>query len=286
MSKDRVRGCEVLQTLNNRALAGGGFMGADAQWRGSDGVVKSGARVLDVFDYLYHLQRPAREVEIRIALSLPKSSTNDLLKTMVTRGYLAFSVLDRTYSPSYRLARFGNSVDSVDPGGHGLSSLIARLRSAVGEAVILAEPQEISMQIVAMETDDDEARRSFPEGRLIDIVSSATGRAYLMTRSEEDVRWIAQRNARLRPTERTTDALDSLMGMVREFSRVSYASAAQHLVSGPSLTVAMPLPPRPNRAPLMLAVGGAAQRMQPRVDQITVTMRRLITEHFSAALTQ
>jgi DNA-binding IclR family transcriptional regulator len=246
-----------------------------------DSVVKSGARVLDIFDFLYHFKRPAREVEIRTALSLPKSSTNDLLKTMVTRGYLAFSVLDRTYSPSYRLARFGNAVDSIDSDGHGLSTLIARLHSQVGEAVILAEPQEISMQIVAIETDDDEARRSFHEGRLIDIVSSATGRAYLMTRSDDDVCWIARRNARLKPAERTPDALNAVLGMVHEFSRVRYASSSQVLHSGPSLTLAMPLPPRPNRAPLMLAVGGAADRVQPRIDQITVTMRSLIAEHFA-----
>jgi DNA-binding IclR family transcriptional regulator len=249
-----------------------------------DGLVKSGARVLDVFDYLNEFQRPAREVDIRTALSLPKSSTNDLLKTMVTRGYLAFNALERTYSPSYRLVRFGQSVDLLDPAGHGLSNLISKVRSLVGEVVLLAEPQETHMQIVAIECDDDETRRNFPEGRLLDIVSTASGRAYLMTRSDEDIRWIARRDARLKQTVRTREAVDNaVLGMMRQFSRLNYASSIKQLDYGPSLTVAMPLPQLANRAPLVLAVGGSAQRMQPRLDAITTSMRNAIRDHFSYA---
>lgn len=258
-------------------------MGTCLSLASSDGLVKSGARVLDVFDFLYSYQRPAREVDIRTALALPKSSTNDLLKTMVTRGYLAFDALERTYSPSYRLARFGKTVDSIDPAGQGLSSLLDKLRSTIGEVVLLAEPHETKMQIVAIEMDDDdyETRRNFPEGRLLDIISTASGRAYLMTRSEENICWIARRNARFAPAERTPEAINSILGMVRQFSTVNYASSMRHHANcAESLTIAMPLPQKPNHAPLTIAVGGAAQRMKPRIDWITETMRTAIAEHF------
>jgi len=247
---------------------------------GQEGMVKSGARVLDVFDFLSHVQRPAREVEIRNALALPKSSTNDLLKTMVGRGYLAFDVLDRTYAPSYRLARFGKMVDSLDADGHGLSDLIAGIRSRVGEAVLLSEPLEARMQVVAIDTDDEDARRNFCAGKLLDIVTSASGRAYLMTRSERDIRWIARRNARFRPQEKTPQAIGNIVSMVRQFAELRYASSMQSIQKGPSLTVAMPLPPRPNRASLMLAVGGPIERMEPRIDAVTQCMRSAIAKHF------
>jgi len=255
-------------------------MGAFAPMSIPDGVVKSGARVLDVFDFLYNFDMPAREVDIRTALSLPKSSANDLLKTMVMRGYLAFDVFDRTYSPSYRLARFGSSLDPVDSEGHGLSNMLKRLKSEVGETILLAEPQEIHMQVVALETNDSETRKNFSEGRLLDVVSTASGRAYLMTRTDEEVLWIARRNARLRPMERTAEALDNVLCTVRQFAKMSYASASLPLEYGPSLTIAMPLPKRPNRAPLILAVGGTAQDMGSRVDSITASMRDAISDHF------
>ena len=70
--------------------------------------VRSGARVLDILEFFLVHGGPAREVDIRMALHLPKSSTNDLLKTLLVRGLLTFNSKARINFPSFCLVKFGS----------------------------------------------------------------------------------------------------------------------------------------------------------------------------------
>jgi len=54
----------------------------------SGDVVKSVGRVLEVLDFFRQQRNPAKANDIGLALGYPKSSTNALLKSMVSLGYL------------------------------------------------------------------------------------------------------------------------------------------------------------------------------------------------------
>ena len=73
----------------------------------SENVVKSAARVLEVFEYFAGRRTPATVGEVCNALGYPQSSTSVLLKSLLTLGYLSYDQGSRRYSPSVKVATLG-----------------------------------------------------------------------------------------------------------------------------------------------------------------------------------
>jgi DNA-binding IclR family transcriptional regulator len=66
--------------------------------------VKSAQRVLDLFELLAPWRRGMSHSQIADALSIPKSSLTQLLKSLTTRGYVTYNPTDKTYSLGDRFA--------------------------------------------------------------------------------------------------------------------------------------------------------------------------------------
>lgn len=85
----------------------------------SDTVVKSAARVLEVFEFFAGRKTPATVGEVCASLGYPQSSTSVLLKSLLTLGYLSYDSGTRRYAPSEKVARLGNwignSTDGLGP---------------------------------------------------------------------------------------------------------------------------------------------------------------------------
>src|SRR3546814_479892 len=112
--------------------------------------VKSGARVIDVLEYLHRLDRPARAVEMCNALGLAPSSANDLLKTLVHVGYLEFDEADKSYFPGLRAAMFGNWLTARYPKLGLLNELMERVAVETGESVVLFTHRQHQVQVLAL----------------------------------------------------------------------------------------------------------------------------------------
>src|SRR3546814_13327494 len=76
-------------------------------------VVKSAGRVLRILEYFDSVQREACVSEISRTLKWPQSSTSDLLKSMVSLGYLHNDRFRRPYRPTRRVCLLGNWVDQA-----------------------------------------------------------------------------------------------------------------------------------------------------------------------------
>src|SRR5262249_32247139 len=103
----------------------------------STAYVKSGARAFELIEFFDAVRRPSRAVEIADALHIPRSSADQLLKTLVASGYLTFSGRQKTYYPSFRLARFGRWVADVYCGSDLLWDLLYELRDKTSQSAAL-----------------------------------------------------------------------------------------------------------------------------------------------------
>lgn len=224
---------------------------AAAEWQ-----VKSCARVIDVLEFFHARGAPAREVDIRAALNLAKSSANDLLKTLLQRGYLTLDPVTRTYFPSFRLAKFGSWLSSFYFGGDKLSRMMIELSEETGEVVVLSAPRDYTMQILSIE--QKEHRYDYMEGTFIDIVNTATGRACLMTKTDSEIISMARRAARFRPQDKSPAALDQVFKMIKLFQQQRYS------VSPAYDTIGVPLPPGHAPVPLFVGVGGSPSNIKNR----------------------
>jgi len=100
----------------------------------SENVVKSAARVLEVFEYFAGRKTPATVGEVCSALGYPQSSTSVLLKSLLTLGYLSYDQSSRRYAPSVKVASLSewipehlhpDSLESPDANNIPMQSLTA-----------------------------------------------------------------------------------------------------------------------------------------------------------------
>jgi DNA-binding IclR family transcriptional regulator len=226
----------------------------------AEGQVKSCARVIDVLEFFHERAAPAREVDIRAALNLAKSSANDLLKTLLQRGYVTLDPATRTYFPSFRLAKFGGWLSNFYFGGDKLSRMMQELSEETGEVVILSAPRECAMQILSIEQKTHSY--DYMEGQFIDIVNTATGRACLMTKTDSEIIRIARRAARFRPQDKSPAALDRVFKMIKAFQQQHYSVSPSN--EGQAITIGVPLPHGKTPIPLYVGIGGPAGSINSR----------------------
>ncbi|WP_320202175.1 IclR family transcriptional regulator (plasmid) [Agrobacterium sp. rho-13.3] len=93
-------------------------IGRDPSQDTGPGSVKSATRVLDLFEFLGRWDAEKTHAEIAEELNIPKSSLTQLLKTLLQRGYLAYSATSKGY-------RLGPSIASLATKVHGNTDIIA-----------------------------------------------------------------------------------------------------------------------------------------------------------------
>lgn len=114
--------------------------------------VKSADRVLTLFELLGTWGREMSHTDIADALAIPKSSLTQLLKTMVGRGWLAYSPATKGYTlgPAFsRLARrTGQAVDLVAAAGPVLADLTERTRESSALNVLKGDVAEVAATVL------------------------------------------------------------------------------------------------------------------------------------------
>ena len=249
------------------------------------GLVKSGARVLEVFELFYEARRPLRAVDIGSALHFPKSSTVELLKTLVETGYLSFDTDAKTYFPSFRMVRFGSWLSDHYYDGNRVNDLMRHLNEETGLATALSMQNGRRMQFLvilrASETETLQAEAEYvSEGLKMPIIGSAAGSALLMTKPEHTIAAIYAGAMGLRSECIPRLELDYILGLVRKFKRRGYATNFRAVVPEVS-SVAMPLPCRPGRPQLILGCGAptrewSAERERDLAEVLGAAIRRFM----------
>jgi DNA-binding IclR family transcriptional regulator len=142
-------------------------------------VVKSAARVFDVFGLLVHHPDGLSLTQISDALAFPKSSTHGLLTTMVARGYLREGLRDRTYRLGPALFELGSAyIASTDLVSDGWEIVRATSR-ACNETVHLAVLDGCDVLYVAKEESRNTIRMVSAVGKRFPAYATGVGKILL-----------------------------------------------------------------------------------------------------------
>lgn len=230
---------------------------------------RSATRALDVLELFGQLRRPLRAVEISRALDLHSSTTNQLLKTMVGSAHLTFEASTKSYLPSPRLARFAGWMVASYGTDERLRRLMRDVHEQTKAMVTLTTPNDLYMQLVELIDvlpDTDAVGAGVERGMQFSIFGSATGAAYLSMLSDAALLRLAHR---ARIPERDYPALLARVSQLRRDGVATEFGSDD----GHSFTIAVALPAAASPAPLVLALGGPTERIQPDVERLK---RRLI----------
>ena len=240
---------------------------------GQGTVVKSAARVFEVFELLREEARPLTATAIGRRLSYPKSSTNALLKSLVAMGYLSFEPDGLTYFPTLRLTDLGHWLPAALLGSGDMLSMLEELRDATSETVTLSMHSDLSMQFLRVLPGTFPISLRVTEGYLAPLFGTGVGIAFLSTRSDADIEQFAERFRRARGRRRSSFDLDAVLDEVRTARQRGYVAAYDRLLADTG-AIAMPMPTQVDGQTLVVAVAGLGDRIRRNEKTILRSMRR------------
>ena len=245
--------------------------------------VKQVANVLELIEFFAERGRTATLAEISRHFDWPRSSTFNLLGTLVSRGYLYEPRAREGYYPSPRWQQLIGRIEHAAPVPARLHTLLQTLWERTGETVVLAAISGSQALFIDTIESPHSVRYSAPIGKLVPLHLTATGRALLSLLPEPDRAAVLRKAVFERHTPSTLLSVASVEEEIaRSQHRGWFESAAEF---SPDLGgVAMPLPLEQRQ--LAVLVGGPMFRVQPIYAQIAALMQQEVAGQVELAAVQ
>lgn len=185
---------------------------------------KSAARAIDILYLLASSSKPMTQLEISQALEIPKSSTYELIYTMLDKEILEFDNQDlKTFRLGVKAVEIGiNALEMND--FHQISRpLLEELSAQTGETVFLAV--EDNGQIIYL--DKVEIKTSIITGATVGkrrpLVSTGIGKALLAAYAMPQVKEVWERSEHIAYTPQTIVEYDALIEDLKQTRKRGYA---------------------------------------------------------------
>jgi DNA-binding IclR family transcriptional regulator len=241
-------------------------------------VVKSAGRVLEVLDHFRQVRRPLSAVEIGSALGYPKSSTNVLLRSLVTLGYLTLDMRTLRYFPSLAVTLLGDWIPSIVLASGDAFEIISEVHAATQETVTLCVQADTHCRFLKVLPGTFPISLRLTEGFVAPLTTTAVGMAILSQLTDEEIVAIIERaNVRAR---RRSDRLDSSQ-VLRDVMKVrdnGYATLADALFPD-TAAIAVPFPSDMASFPMAIGVGGLRDRIRRNEVNIVRAVRTSLARH-------
>ncbi|MBB4095630.1 IclR family transcriptional regulator [Ochrobactrum pecoris] len=241
-------------------------------------LVKQAANVLEILEFYAVYKKPATLAEVSQHFGWPRSSTFNLLSTLVDRGFLYEPRARGGFFPTSRWLALSQEIAAAEPLPDVLLKLLHDLAQRTGETVWIAAPS--GQHAVFLEVIEASAsiRYTAKAGNRVPLYATATGQALLCQMTE------TQRNSILRKTvferygEGTPMSIETVENSIRtSLHRGWFSSASAY---NPDLCgVAVPL--KIDQRILAVTVAGPLFRMKDRAEEMADHLNQLIEMYLS-----
>jgi len=181
---------------------------------------KSASRALDIIELLADSDQPMRAAEIARHLDLSRSSTDQLLKTMLGSGSLLLRPEDMTYSASPRIARIAHKLADRCAKVDRYRTLIEEVHKRSGQIVTLTLQNDCYMQIQAFAGDFSVPLHI---GMQVPLFGSTIGSAALSGKSPQSILKLLKRARRQRLVPRENDWNGAFIDQIKAYRMKGYA---------------------------------------------------------------
>lgn len=184
---------------------------------------KSAARVMDILMILSKQNEPLSVSQLSRELGAPKSSTFEILSTMVDRGFLEFDENVKTYKPGIKLFEVGasylNNTDLTKEARPYLESLVKR----TGETAFLATESNGDIVYLDKVEAPSSIRTTATLGTRNPMYVTGLGKALLAAYSDEKVRELMANREFIQVTSNSIPDFPSLMKNLEEIRQRGYS---------------------------------------------------------------
>lgn len=227
----------------------------------SASAIKSATRVFEVLELFRRDRRELSAAEVGRELGYPKSSTNALLKCMVSLGYLVADRRSMCYFPALSITQLGDWIPShVLASGEALN-VIEDIHAATKETVTLTVQNDLTCRFMRVVPGTFPISLRLTEGLVAPLFGTAVGIAIVSQIGDDDIASLVERHnerARRRP-ERVE--LSRVMKDVASMRERGYVVVYDALFPDTG-AVAAPFPSESNAFPMAIGVGGLRDRIR------------------------
>jgi DNA-binding IclR family transcriptional regulator len=238
-------------------------------------IVKSAARVLQVFELFNDLQRPARAGEIASRLGYPQSSTSVLLKTLVQLGYLEIDDRERAFQPSPRVALLGAWRASRSGSLAPILAAMQELSDETGMTITLAARTGLYAQYIHVLQATSTLRLDTPIGTNRLLVWSAAGFALIGDLEDSGIRLLVHRTQSEFPGTTRKITAAAVLEHVRSFREKGYF-LSNELVTPGGGHISLRVPETAQTRPLAIGVSGWIEDILREESRFVRVMRRAL----------
>jgi DNA-binding IclR family transcriptional regulator len=203
-----------------------GYQPAPRAGAGSPGI----SAVLDVLDVLDR-QGPATLAQLARETGTPKSTLHRVCTMMSERGWIARDPLSGYIELGPRVASLARSTP-VSPLTAGFHGVARRLLDRHNETTCLTVLDGRDSVFIAKEETTHAVRLVTPVGSRLPAFASASGRALLADRAEEEIRALYEGSELVTPTGRRLDGVEELLRILGETRRRGYAENVDETALG------------------------------------------------------
>lgn len=237
--------------------------------------VKQAANVVELLEFFAERGEPATLAEIADALNWPRSSTFNIVGTLVEKGYFYEPRLRGGYFPSPRWQSVVQLIGERDPLPAPLLDLVDTIAERTGETTAIGCASGLSAVFLYVRESRQPIRYFAEVGTRVPIHASSAGRALLSLMSPKERETLYRKLVFERYSDNTPMGIEQIEAELRAVADRGYHQSNSEFI--PDLAgVSFPLPVEGKR--LSIVAAGPVSRCLERRPEIARIMANAIAE--------
>ncbi len=244
----------------------------------TDGLVKSAARTMQIFECFEDLKQPLTISELVKHLGVPQSSMSALMKSLLTQGFVDYDTRARSYTPSVRIALVGNWLMGGPQGCDSLLTMLQDLNASTGDTVVLGTLNGVETQYIHVVNSYQRLRFHLRPGMLRPMFRTAIGIVLASLRDDSEIGRMVRR-----VNTEATDQQDliqeaEVMRQVGEMRENGYLITSNLATPGAGV-VATLLRNGPSSRPLAVGIGAPNTRLNSGRDFLVESLMSAVGQY-------
>jgi len=153
----------------------------------TNGLVKSAARVMAIFECFEDVKRPLTISELVRLMGVPQSSMSALMKSLLAQGFVDYDTRARTYTPSVRVGLLGSWLMGGAHNQDNLLGMMQELNAATGDTAVLGVLNGVETQYIHVVNSYQRLRFHLRPGMMRPMFRTAIGLVLASLRDDAEI---------------------------------------------------------------------------------------------------
>jgi IclR family transcriptional regulator, KDG regulon repressor len=237
-------------------------------------VIKSAERTVALFEFFSRHQCPLTVGKIAEGIAVPQPSVSMLLANLNELGYLSYNRVERTYTPTIRVALLGSWIAQQFDEVGSMSARLKGLQDDVDETVFMGiQNGPYGQYVLALPKESSRSMRAL-SGQMKLLTMSATGRVLLSLKPDGEVsRWVHRCNAEAERPDLQI-ATSEFINIITKIRALGFAETQGDVTpSFGAFAVSVSLPT--GIMPIAVGVGVPIDQMDSKRDSVVAALQRV-----------